>query len=89
MVVHQSTRVHIFLRLPRLMRFANYDGIAEWGMFLVRTRDFQLSITTMLGRFHSNTLEHGIRILRLVYTVDPRSLGLRVATLHSGSFLNR
>ena len=71
MVVHQSTRIQIFLILPRLIRFANSGGIAAWGLFLVRTRDFSRLITTILRRFHSNTLEHGIRILRLVSTVDP------------------
>jgi hypothetical protein len=63
MVVHQSTRIQIFLILPRLIRFANSGGIAGWGLFLVRTRDFSRLITTILRRFHSNTLEHGIRIL--------------------------
>jgi len=36
-------------------------------MFLVLTRDFQLSTTITLGRFHLSTFEHRFRIARLLY----------------------
>jgi len=77
MAVEQSTLVQIPLSLPRLMRSTNSDGIAVWGMFLVRTRDFPRLTTILLRRLHSNTFEHGFRIPGLVYAVGPRSLELR------------
>jgi hypothetical protein len=68
-VMDQSTLEKIFRSVAPLMRFATSAGIAEWCMFLVLTRDFPRSSTTRLRRLHSNTFEHGFRILRLLCTV--------------------
>ena len=54
-LVHRPTGVRISLALSRLRRFAKPAGIVEWCMFLVLTREFQLSTTIRLGRFHLNT----------------------------------
>ena len=75
--MHQSKLIRISLGLPRLMRLANSAGIAVWGMFLVRTRDFTRLTTTTVRRFRSNMFEHRFRNLRLVYIRQAlRDLGL-------------
>jgi hypothetical protein len=42
-------------------------GVVVWCMFLVLTREFELSITIGFGRFYLNMFEHKFRISRLMY----------------------
>jgi hypothetical protein len=71
MTVHRPTRVRVSLNLSRLKRFAKSAGVAEWCMFLVLTRDPELSTTIRLCPFHLNTFKHRFRISRLLYPVTP------------------
>src|SRR3979490_1763567 len=85
-VVQHLTRVRISLSLSRLKRFAKLAGVAEWCMFLVPTRDSELSTTIRLSPFHLNTFEHSFRISGLLYPVTP-SLPRPKCDLRSGSVL--